>query len=184
MRKLVLLVFFPPAVVLGWSLSSAGAADRAAELRVAICHKTSSATRPYRRIVVTTNSARRAHVAHPDDIVPAPRQCPQTLLTSRSGGTPIALTLRGVAEQPAPGDADGTGQATLRLREGQGRECFALDVQGIALPAAGAHIHHGTVTEAKPLDAGLLATCDMVEVDDDGNITVRGSATVALRRSL
>ena len=32
MRKLVLLVFFAPAVVLGWSLSSAGAADRAVTL--------------------------------------------------------------------------------------------------------------------------------------------------------
>ena len=157
MRKLVLLVFFAPALVLGWSLSSAGAADRASELRVAVCHKTSSATRPYRRIVVTKNAARRAHVAHADDIVPAPRQCPQTLLTARSGGTPIALTLHGVAEQPTPADADGTGTATLRLRAGQGRVCFALDVQGIVLPAAGAHIHHGTVTEAGPISLNLTA---------------------------
>ena len=156
MKKLLLLLL-APALVSAGGIAAADAAQESPTLRVAICHKTSSARRPYQRVVVTTPRARRAHVNHPDDIVPAPSQCPQTLLTAAAGGTPIAVTLRGVAEQPTVGDPDGTGTATLRLRAGQGRVCYTLDAQGITLPAAGAHIHVGGAIEAGPIALQLNA---------------------------
>lgn len=155
--KRLLLLLLVPALVLAGGLAAAEAAREGLTLRVAICHKTSSAARPYQRIVVTTAAARRAHVNHPDDIVPAPRQCPQTLLTARAGGTPIDVTLRGVAEQPTVGDPDGAGTATIRLRAGQGRVCYTLEVQGVTLPAAGAHVHIGGAAEAGPIVVQLNA---------------------------
>jgi hypothetical protein len=162
MKKLLLLLL-APALVLAGGLAAAEAAQEAPEakkastLRVAICHKTSSARRPYQRIVVTTPRARRAHVNHPDDIVPAPRQCPQSVLTARAGGTPVNVVLRGVAEQPTVGDPDGGGTAVIRARVGQGRICYALDVQDVTLPAAGAHIHVGGAAEAGPIVVQLDA---------------------------
>jgi hypothetical protein len=45
-----------------------------AEGKVAICHRTSSAVRPYVRIVVSVNSL-DAHQKH-GDIIPAPATCP------------------------------------------------------------------------------------------------------------
>jgi CHRD domain len=149
-----------PLALLAGSIGVAEARDAAPEsptLRVAICHKTSSARRPYQRIVVTTARARRAHVNHPADIVPAPRSCPQSVLSPTAGGTAINVTLRGVAEQPALGDADGSGTATLRLRAGQGQVCYSLNVQGVVLPAAGAHIHVGSVEESGPIVVQLNA---------------------------
>jgi hypothetical protein len=156
MKRLFLLLLVP-ALVLAGGLAAAEAAQEAPTLRVAICHKTSSARRPYQRIVVTTAGARRVHVNHPDDIVPAPKQCPQTLLTARAGGTGIEVALRGVSEQPTVGDPDGSGTATIRARVGQGRVCFTIDVQGITLPAAGAHIHLGAAAEAGPIVLELTA---------------------------
>jgi CHRD domain len=125
--------------------------------RTAICHKTGSKTRPYRRIVVTTNRALKAHLAHPDDIVPAPQACPRTLLTPTSGGTAFDITLRGVSEQPDPADPDGTGTASIRLRSGQARVCFVTTVQDITPPVAGAHIHRGAVDQSGPIVVQLRA---------------------------
>jgi hypothetical protein len=115
--------------------------------KVAICHKTSSTTRPYVRIVVASVGA---HARHADDIIPAPARCPQTLLTARSGGVAINVAMRGVLEKPDPGDPDGTGTATVRLRAGQARVCFMLNVQDIGA-ATGAHIHRGTIDVAGPV---------------------------------
>jgi hypothetical protein len=132
-------------------------AQTSANRRTAICHKTGSKTKPYQRIVVTTSRALRAHLAHPDDIVPAPRTCPRTLLTPTSGGTEFKVTLRGVSEQPDPADADGTGTASIRLRLGQARVCFVTTVQDITPPVAGAHIHRGAVDQSGPIVVQLRA---------------------------
>lgn len=141
MKKLVgiLVVLLAAGAVVGAQVASSASA------KIAICHKTASKTRPYQRIVVASAGA---HARHPDDIIPAPRVCPQTLLTARGGGVGITVTMRGVAEQPSPGDADGSGTATIRLRQGQGRLCFTLNVRNIQLPATGAHIHRGAVDVA------------------------------------
>jgi hypothetical protein len=154
MKRLLVVVV---ALAATGSLAAAEDAESKRTLRVAICHKTNSVSRPYQRIVVTTASARAAHVRHPDDIIPAPRRCPQTLLRPTSGGTAISVALVGASEQPDVGDPDGTGTASIRVRVGQGRLCYTMDVRDVALPAAGAHIHHGSAEEAGPIVVSLGA---------------------------
>lgn len=139
MKKLIGLT---AAVVVVGSLTGAELAG-SATTKIAICHKTASKTKPYVRLVLANSSA---HNRHADDIIPAPARCPQTLLTARSGGVPISVTMRGVNEQPSPGDPDGSGTATIRLRQGQGRVCFELSARDVQLPATGAHIHRGSAS--------------------------------------
>jgi hypothetical protein len=128
--------------------ASASAPTASTQLQVAVCHKTTSTTRPYVRTVVTTTAALRRHERHAADIIPAPRTCPRTVLTANSGGTPITTSLHGVVERPEPGDPDGEGRATIRLRKGQGQICFRLTADNIGLPAIGAHIHRGNANVA------------------------------------
>ena len=63
----------------------------------------------------------------------------------------LSTDLTGAAEVPGPGDPDGSGTATIRLRPALGEVCFEIMVSNIVLPATGAHIHVGTVTEAGPV---------------------------------
>jgi CHRD domain len=122
----------------------------------AVCHRTSSATRPYVRMRVTARTL-RSHVRHAADIVPAPRgACPRTVLRPTSGGVGAAVALTGEAEQPA-GDPVGTGTATVRMRLGQGQACFVISVADITLPSAGAHIHRGAVGVVGPIVVQLVA---------------------------
>lgn len=145
MKKLVgaVVVLIAAGSVVGAQVAGSAPAKVA---KVAICHKTSSKTRPYVRIVVASAGV---HARHPDDIIPAPARCPQTLLTARSGGVAISVKMLGVMEQPEPADPDATGTATLRLRLGQARVCFVLEVQNV--DAVAAHIHRGSVTESGPV---------------------------------
>ena len=55
-----------------------------------------------------------------------------------------------MSEQPNPGDPDGRGTATIRLRQGEGQICFSLNVSGIGA-ATGAHVHKGGVDAAGPV---------------------------------
>ena len=73
------------------------------------------------------------------------------------GGVPFTTTLTGAAEVPGPGDPDGSGVATLRLNPGQEEVCFDLAVTNITLPATGAHIHVGSVTDFGPIVVHLTA---------------------------
>ena len=86
----------------------------------------------------------------------------------------FSIELSGAAEVPGPGDPDGNGTANLRLDPGQGEVCFELTVSDIALPATGAHIHVGTVTEAgdvvvalTPPDASGSSSGCISDVDRD-----------------
>ena len=63
-----------------------------------------------------------------------------TAAASATGGRPFTTTLSGAEEVPAPGDADGTGLATITVNPGLGKICYWLEVSGIA-PATAAHIH-------------------------------------------
>jgi hypothetical protein len=72
------------------------------------------------------------------------------------GGRPFATTLTGAAEIPGPGDPDGVGTAVITLNPGTGQVCWAIQVSDILLPATGAHIHVGTITEAGPVVVGLV----------------------------
>jgi hypothetical protein len=143
--KRVGLVVAVVAVFAGVALSTAGARTAANQT---ICHRTSSATKPYVKLTVSARSV-RTHVKHPADIIPAPRGgCPTTLL-ARTGGRALQVALAGEGEQPA-GDPVGTGTATFRLRAGQGQVCYQIAVKN--LPAAvAAHIHQGASGVAGPV---------------------------------
>ena len=156
MRHLALLTALLFAA--GAALASAQAARESQTLKVAICHKTKSAKKPYVRMVVRDRATLRAHsFAHHADIIPAPAAgCPRTTLTADQGGRRLTETLTGAAEVPGPGDADGSGTASVRLRLGQAQICFRLTAAAITLPAAAAHIHVGTPTEAGPVVVPLV----------------------------
>jgi hypothetical protein len=127
------------------ALSTAGARTEASQT---ICHRTSSATKPYRKVSVAASAA-RVHAKHPADIIPAPRGgCPTTLL-AQTGGRALQVALSGDGEQPA-GDPVGTGTATFRLRAGQGQVCYQLAVKNLAASVA-AHIHKGASGVAGPV---------------------------------
>lgn len=70
--------------------------------------------------------------------------------------------LTGAAEVPGPGDLDGTGFSAVGLFADDDTEllCFELFVEGIELPATGAHIHEGGPEEAGPIVVGLTAPVD------------------------
>jgi hypothetical protein len=156
MRKVLLVGV---AVFTVGSFGAAQAAQRTGAVKVPVCHKTSSKTKPYQRIVVTGAALKKAQ-ASSDDIVPAPKSCPQTLLSAAGGGVEIDAKLMGISEQPDLGDPDGTGSAVIRLRAGQARVCFQLDAQNIGTATA-AHIHKGTPEESGPaiVPLGLSTGC-------------------------
>ncbi len=73
-----------------------------------------------------------------------------------AGGRPLATTLNGAEEVPGPGDADGTGSASITVNPGLGQVCFTLSVSNIATAAA-AHIHEAPAGVAGPVVVGLDA---------------------------
>ncbi len=156
MRRLVLATVLLAGLAVSWSAAQ-GAREKPT-LKVKVCHRTASATKPYRLITVTTRAAQRAHLRHGQDIVPAPAGgCPRTLLSPTAGGRAFRAFMLGAFEQPEPGDRDGHGEATIRLQQGLGRVCFVLNVHGLTLPSAGAHIHLGAVGSAGGIVVQLVA---------------------------
>jgi hypothetical protein len=152
MRKLVLV---GAALFAVGSFGAAQASHGQTTAKTAVCHKTSSTKKPYTRVVVSGAALKKA-IASSDDIVPAPKTCPQTVLSASVGGVEIDANMLGIAEQPDLGDPDGTGSAVLRMRVGQARVCFKLDVQNIGTAAA-AHIHKGGPEESGPVVVTLGA---------------------------
>lgn len=73
------------------------------------------------------------------------------------GGRPFTTTLSGAEEvdpitgDPGAGDPDGSGLAILTVNPGQEEVCYELSVEGITLPAIGAHIHVGEAGENGPV---------------------------------
>jgi hypothetical protein len=73
------------------------------------------------------------------------------------GGRLFTTTLSGAEEidpttgNPGAGDPDGSGLATLTVNPGQEEVCYDLSVEGITLPAIGAHIHVGDAGENGPV---------------------------------
>jgi hypothetical protein len=129
------------ALVAAAALGTAEAAQTHAAKKVALCHRTKSAKRPYVRVVVSTRAQLRAHLAHHADIVPVPAGgCPRTAVTPKKGGVVLTASLSGTSQTP-PGDLDGSGQATFRTVPGLGQICYSITVKNIMLPATGAHIH-------------------------------------------
>ncbi len=106
-----------------------------------VCHRTASKTRPYVKLRLSAKQL-AAHAKHAADIIPAPSGgCPGTLLTATSGGRSFTVALTGEAESPAA-DPVATGEASVRLRAGQGQVCYQIEATNLP-PAAAAHIHQG-----------------------------------------
>ena len=150
-RMLILLV---PALAVTVPLATAQARTSSPEATdaalISICHRTSSARRPYVKLRVTARQ-RTAHLRHAADIIPAGAgACPRTILSPTSAGTALRIFMTGEADVPT-GDPVGTGEATIRLRRGQGQICYSLEVQNITLPSVGAHIHRGGAGESGPI---------------------------------
>jgi hypothetical protein len=169
-----LLIVLIPALAATALLATAEARNTSsAEAEAAtagVCHRTSSARRPYVKLAVSARQ-RAAHLRHAADIVPAPRgACPRTILTATTGGTALRVTLTGEAETPA-GDPVATGEAVVRLRSGQGQLCYTLEAENLGVAAAAAHIHRGGASQAGPIVVPLRTP------GADG--TARGCVTVS-----
>ena len=78
------------------------------------------------------------------------------------GGRRFAVPLNGAQECNASGvcnlgDPDGSGTANLVVNLGQQRICYDINVSGIVLPAAAAHIHIANAGVSGPIVQGLSA---------------------------
>jgi CHRD domain len=115
--------------------------------KITICHKTGSATNPYRRITVSSravtnpNSASgkvlRGHMGHTGDLIlPGAPACPAGAGTTQ--GVKLTASL-----QPAAPATTGSGTATVTIRLGKAELCFTLTVSGLTDVTA-AHIHRGS----------------------------------------
>jgi CHRD domain len=133
------------------AITGAQAAFATSAAKTTICHRTISAKKPYIKLTVS-KSVLKGHLKHAADIIPAPAgPCPQVVLSPTAGGQALTTNLSGAAEVPGPGDPDGAGTATIRLRPGEGRLCFQLSASNITLPAAAAHIHKAAAGVAGPI---------------------------------
>jgi hypothetical protein len=83
-----------------------------------------------------------------------------------NGGRKLSTPMSGAEEAPGPGDPDATGQADLRLNQGQGRICFELSWTNIDGTVVAAHIHEAPAGEpgdiVVPLFEGIFAGTDEV----------------------
>ncbi len=151
MRRLMLmLVTLVASMLVVGGVAATGAPPN--PKKTTICHW---AGKKYVKVSVGAR-ALKGHMHHGRDVMPAPAQCPsQPLAAARTGGRPLTATLTGATEVPGPGDADGSGTATIRLNPGQGRVCFVLTASNITLPASGAHIHVAPAGTPGPVVVGL-----------------------------
>jgi len=134
MKRLAILIIVGLATLVGYSSSQAAPPTPKKHV---VCHSTGSAKKPYRKIVVGTRAALKAHLVHPGDIVdPAGGVCPTQSLTALRGGRPISTTLAPVAPNTVGG-----GGFVARSNIGQGRICWSLTVTGLSDVTA-AHIHY------------------------------------------
>jgi hypothetical protein len=134
MKRLAIVIIVGLATLAGYASSQA--APPAPKKHV-VCHATGSVKKPYRKIVVGTRAALKAHLAHPGDIVdPVGGVCPSQPLTALRGGRPISTTLVPVAPNTVGG-----GTFVARSNIGQGRICWSLTVTGLSDVTA-SHIHY------------------------------------------
>lgn len=81
----------------------------------------------------------------------------------------LTTQLTGAAEVPGPGDTDGSGTATIKLRPEQGEVCFDLTVSNIE-PATAAHIHEG----AEGVAGSVVVALDPPPTDGSSSGCVSG----------
>jgi hypothetical protein len=75
---------------------------------------------------------------------------------SADGGRKLDTNLSGAAEVPGPGDADGSGTASVTVNAGRSQVCYALNVTRID-PATMAHVHKAATGVAGPVVVALQA---------------------------
>jgi CHRD domain len=167
MRNLLGLLLVAALGAMTVHAGSAPAAPTAKPSKTTICHFNRSAAKPYTKLRLT-KAQTKGHQRHAADIIPLrAAACPTTELSPDSGGRAFTATLNGSAVLPGPGDPDGSGAATIRLRLGEGRICYELSVAQITLPATIAQITldpegpAGTVTVklAAPGTEGSASGC-------------------------
>jgi CHRD domain len=73
-----------------------------------------------------------------------------------NGGKPLSTALTGAEEAPDPGDPDATGQADLRLNQGQERVCFDISWADVDGEVFAGHIHVGPAGVAGPVVVTLF----------------------------
>jgi hypothetical protein len=126
------------------SLSATPAPTTASATRVTICHRTGSASNPYRRITVSSRSIAnpnssssrlmRGHMAHVGDLLlPGAAACPR-------GTPPPSQPVRLEADLQAVTGASGTGTFEVTIRLSRLELCYELRITGVANVTA-AHIH-------------------------------------------
>lgn len=71
-------------------------------------------------------------------------------------GPRFIVALDGASEVPGPGDADGIGNASIRIDTKRGQLCYNLTVNGIA-PSTMAHIHEAPAGSSGPVVFHLSA---------------------------
>jgi hypothetical protein len=162
--------------VLAVAGAALGTASARTEKTQVICHRTASKTKPYVKLRVSAKGA-KTHARHAADIVPAPRGgCPRSVLTPTSGGTAFEVALTGEAEQPA-GDPVATGEATVRLRRGQGQLCYTLQARNLPSAAVGVHIHSG----AAGTSGGIVVPLRGLNAEGDASACIAASRAVVNR---
>ena len=72
------------------------------------------------------------------------------------GGRPLSTTLTGAEEAPGPGDPNATGQADLRLNQGQREVCFTISWADIDGEVFAGHIHVAPAGEPGPIVVTLF----------------------------
>lgn len=137
--------------------------------KITICHKTGSATNPYRRMTVSSRAVTnpnspagktlRGHMGHSGDILmPGAAACPSG--TQNNQGIKLTATL-----EPVQG-ATGSGSAKVTVQMSKSRLCSTLTVSGVANVTV-AHIHRvSTGAVVVPLTApttGTASGCTTVE---------------------
>jgi CHRD domain len=78
------------------------------------------------------------------------------LAVADSGGRPLSTTLTGAEEAPGPGDANATGEADLRLNQGQNRVCFDVSWADVDGTVFAGHIHVGPAGSPGPIVVTLF----------------------------
>ncbi len=72
------------------------------------------------------------------------------------GGRPLSTALTGTEEAPGPGDPNATGQADLRLNQGQNEVCFEISWADVDGEVFAGHIHVGPLGSPGPVVVTLF----------------------------
>ena len=72
------------------------------------------------------------------------------------GGRPLSTALTGAEEAPGPGDPNATGQADLRLNQGQNEVCFEISWANVDGEVFAGHIHVGPLGSPGPVVVTLF----------------------------